>query len=80
MHSVPSTFKTSKGKVVTWMNLDSDLHTVTSGSPNGGNSGIVFDSSYITSGKEYTLKFSKSGKYNYYCTLHPFMKGKIIVK
>jgi len=38
-----------------------------------------FDSSYLNAGESYLHKFNKNGTYDYYCTLYPFMKGKIIV-
>ncbi len=77
---VPETLAVSKGVKVEWSNDDTTLHTVTSGSPNDGNAGTEFDSVYMATGASFTHIFGKSGTYDYYCTLHPFMKGKIIVK
>ncbi|MFA6274176.1 MAG: cupredoxin domain-containing protein [Candidatus Paceibacterota bacterium] len=31
-------------------------------------------------GNKFEVSFDQSGIYNYYCTLHPSMKGKIIVQ
>jgi plastocyanin len=76
---VPDTLPVSKGTTVTWMNEDTTLHTVTSGTPEGGNSGTEFDSSYIAAGKTFEHTFNTAGTFDYYCTLHPFMKGKIVV-
>jgi plastocyanin len=28
----------------------------------------------------YTLTFDESGTYDYFCTLHPWMEGKVIVE
>ena len=75
----PSTLKVGKGTTVKWTNDDSTLHTVTSGSPNSGEPGAVFDSSYLSGGKTYEYTFKKAGTFKYFCTLHPFMKGKIVV-
>jgi plastocyanin len=78
---VPETLTVSKGTTVTWTNKDSTLHTVTSGSPESGNSGTgtVFDSSYLAAGKTFQHQFNIAGTFDYYCTLHPYMKGKVVV-
>lgn len=67
------------GATVTWKNLDSTLHTVTSGSAESGKSGTIFDSSYLTGGKTFQHTFSSAGTFDYFCTLHPYMKGQVIV-
>jgi len=76
---VPDTLTVSKGTTVTWTNDDSTLHTVTSGSAESGNSGTEFDSSYLAAGKTFQHQFSTAGTFDYYCTLHPWMKGKVVV-
>ena len=67
-----------KKETVTWTNKDSTLHTVTSGTPEGGNSGTEFDSRYIA-GKTFQHTFNTAGTFDYDRTLHPFMKGKVTV-
>ena len=67
------------GATVTWKNLDSTLHTVTSGSAESGKPGTIFDSSYLTGGKTFQHTFSSEGTFDYFCTLHPYMKGQVIV-
>ncbi len=76
---VPDTLTVSKGTTVTWTNDDSTLHTVTSGSAESGNSGTEFDSSYLAAGKTFQHQFGTAGTFDYYCTLHPWMKGKVVV-
>jgi plastocyanin len=78
-HFVPATVTVAKGTIVEWINDDSTLHTVTSGSPESGNSGTQFDSSYLSADKTFKHTFNKQGTYKYYCTLHPSMVGKIVV-
>ena len=75
----PPTLKVAKGTTVTWKNADSTLHTVTSGTAEGGESGTAFDSSYLAGGKTFHWTFSTPGTFDYYCTLHPYMKGQIVV-
>ncbi|GIU71241.1 MAG: hypothetical protein KatS3mg003_0720 [Candidatus Nitrosocaldaceae archaeon] len=70
------------GTTVTWINNDDTSHTVTSGvSPIIGGNGVddIFDSGIITSGAIFSYIFDKEGEYPYYCALHPWMIGKIIV-
>jgi plastocyanin len=76
---VPPTLTVPTGTTVTWKNADSTLHTVTSGSAESGQSGTVFDSSYMAAGKTFPWTFSTAGTFDYYCTLHPFMKGQVVV-
>jgi plastocyanin len=76
----PATLNVSTGASVTWTNGDTTLHTVTSGTPEGGAaSGAEFDSSYIGAGKTFEHTFASAGTFDYYCTLHPFMTGKVVV-
>jgi plastocyanin len=76
----PETTNVSTGTTVTWSNDDTTLHTVTSGSPEGGAaSGAEFDSSYLAAGKTFQHTFAAAGTFDYYCTLHPFMAGKVVV-
>ena len=76
---VPATLTVSTGTTVTWTNGDSTLHTVTSGSAESGNSGTEFDSSYLAAGKTFQHQFGTAGTFDYYCTLHPWMKGEVVV-
>ncbi len=78
-HFEPQTATVAKGSTVIWNNKDTTLHTVTSGTPDGGNSGIQFDSSYLGADKTFEHQFNKQGTFKYYCTLHPAMVGKVVV-
>jgi len=75
---IPSLIVIEKGKQVTWVNEDSAFHSVTSGfydSPTD-----LFDSGHLDPFESYTLTFDEVGTYDYFCTLHPWMKGQVIVK
>jgi plastocyanin len=76
----PANLTVTSGSTVTWRNDDADLHTVTSGTARGGQSGTVFDSGHLAAGEKFQWTFSKAGTFDYYCTLHPYMSGKIIVQ
>ena len=74
----PGTVTIKKEERVTWKNEDTAAHTITSGKPGypDGN----FDSGLFTSKGEFTHTLMKKGEYPYYCLVHPWKKGKIIVK
>ncbi len=75
----PSPANVKVGTTVTWTNNDATLHTAVSGTPDSGPSG-EFDSSYLAKGKTFSHTFDKAGTFDYYCTLHPFMIGQVVVK
>ena len=76
---VPASITVSTGTTVTWTNDDTTLHTIISGTPKGVDSGKVFDSSYLKAGRTFEHKFDTAGTFDYYCTLHPFMMGTVVV-
>ena len=63
---------------ITWENNDSASHTVTSGNPTTGPL-EYFDSGLMMPGDSYSLVFPGAGTYDYFCMVHPWMEGKIIV-
>ncbi len=67
----PTTLTIKRGTRVTWTNQDSVQHTVTS----VGN----FDSGTFSRGQTYSKVFNTIGTFDYICTVHPFMTGRIIV-
>src|SRR5690348_7933538 len=73
----PNTVTAEKGNIIEWTNNDKAVHTVTSAS----DAGASFDSSLIKSGETYRLDTSKLNEtqYDYMCTVHPFMTGKIVI-
>ncbi len=75
---IPSLVNIELNQVVLWDNKDSSAHTVTSGTPDIGVSGS-FDSGVVAGGKKFSFKFEKNGSFDYFCTLHPWMMGTIIV-
>lgn len=69
----PATLTVKVGDTVTWTNQDSAGHSVTA-DDNSFNTGI------IDQGKSGTMTFSTAGTYTYHCSVHPSMKGTIIVQ
>src|SRR5687767_16015460 len=77
---VPTEASVPAGSAVTWSNDDSTIHTVVEGGPQGGAAGDpAFDSSIIAPGATWEHTFDAAGEFDYYCSLHPFMTGKVTV-
>lgn len=74
----PASLTINVGDTVEWINVDTAAHTVTSGSPANGPSG-VFDSSLIMGGASFENTFDEAGSYDYFCMVHPWMVGDIQV-
>jgi len=68
--------------LVTWVNDDTVPHTATSGTgPEDQESAKLFDTSIIMPAAKASVPAEKMGpgEHDYYCTVHPFMKGKITI-
>jgi predicted secreted protein with PEFG-CTERM motif len=76
---VPSTIVITVGGTVTWENTDTAAHTSSSGTPTDGPDG-VFDSSLIMAGGSYSHTFDTAGTFDYFCMVHPWMEGTVIVE
>ena len=70
---MPSAIQVSPGTTVTWTNNDYVVHTVT-------DTAGTFDSDLIQPQNTWKHTFDSKGTYNYFCTLHPWMKGEVIVQ
>jgi len=66
------------GKVI-FSNTDTAAHTFTAGTAADGPSG-VFDSSLVIAGSSYEWTATTVGDFPYYCMVHPWMKGLIVVQ
>jgi uncharacterized protein YggE/plastocyanin len=75
---VPENAAIREGTTVVWTNNDEAAHTVTSGSPEKGPDGI-FDSGLFMAGRTYEYTFYEEGEFPYYCLVHPWQSGKIVV-
>lgn len=62
------------GTRVTWSNRTDAPHTVT------GRGSWKFASRMVTRNHGVSFTFKKAGTYKYYCTIHPSMKGTIVVR
>ena len=69
----PQTVTVPAGTTVTWTNSDDIPHTAVS-------TYGVFKSKVMVTDEQFSYTFTKSGKYPYYCTIHPKMTGTVIVR
>ncbi len=69
----PSPIMVPVGTTVTWINQDSTTHRVISDTG-------AFESKNLNHGESYSFKFTRSGTYKYHCSIHPNIKGTIIVQ
>ena len=69
----PAQITVPAGSTVRWTNQDSIPHTVTA--DNG-----KFNSGNLSSGNSFEFTFTTPGTYSYHCSIHPNMKGTIVVQ
>jgi len=69
----PQVIVVTPGTTVTWTNADEDPHTVVAVDKG-------FHSAAMDTDESYSFTFTKPGEFAYFCSLHPHMTGKVIVK
>ena len=74
---VPYMITVNPGDTVIWSNDDFLPHTVTTGmtpKPDG-----LFDSGVLLEDEIFSYTFDTLGEYDYFCTVHPWMIGQVLV-
>ena len=69
----PARLVVSPGTKIIWTNKDSDPHTVDS-------TKNVWTSEALDTDGQFARAFKKTGTFAYYCSIHPFMHGTVVVK
>lgn len=69
----PEAIEVPLGTSVTWTNNDTVVHTITDFKN-------TFDSGMIKAHGTWSYTFKDKGNFNYFCSLHPWMKGSVSVK
>ena len=67
----PPTVRVAKGSIIRFSNSSGVKHTATRA---GG-----FNTGKISPGKSVSVRFAQKGTFAYHCTIHPFMKGTVVV-
>lgn len=70
----PPTLTVAAGTTVQWVNHDDIPHTVVSDDK------TTFKSKALDTDDNYSYTFTKAGTYNYFCSIHPKMTGKVVVQ
>ena len=69
----PQEITIAPGTTLTWVNNDDIPHAVAA-------TGNAFRSKALDTDQTFSFTFKEPGIYDYFCSLHPHMQGKIIVK
>ena len=69
----PATLTVKAGTTVTWINHDSDPHSIDSADGK-------FKSKALDTDSKFEFRFTDAGEYPYNCRFHPKMTGKIVVQ
>ncbi len=79
---IPATATIEAGATVRWTNADVANHQITTGVVEGNQPrpDSRVSSPLLFRGDEFSTTFRTPGEYPYYCGVHPFMRGTIMVK
>ncbi|MGA7323054.1 MAG: cupredoxin family copper-binding protein [Rhodomicrobium sp.] len=69
----PAEITVARGTTVNWTNGDDIPHTVVAVNK-------AFKSKVLDTEQSFSFTFTSPGTYAYFCSLHPHMQGKVIVK
>ena len=69
----PPTLVVAPGTTVTWTNADDEAHTVVE-------KDRKFKSAALDTDETFSQTFTAPGEYDYICSIHPYMAGRIVVK
>jgi plastocyanin len=77
----PSPVSVDPGNTVTWTNRDPNAghNAYCGGPPNCPVAMIINGGRAVSSGQSESFTFQYSGTYNYICSIHPSMKGQVVV-
>jgi plastocyanin len=70
---VPRSLLVKAGTTITWTNQDDTPHTVTSTTKQ-------FKSKALDTDDKFSFTFTTPGSYEYFCSLHPYMTGTIVIE
>jgi len=68
----PETLTVPVGTTVVWKNDDDTVHTVVARDG-------TFRSQALDTDDKFSFTFDKAGTFEYFCSLHPYMKAKVVI-
>lgn len=74
----PKVVQIATGTPISWENPTYDLHTITHDGCKGSEH-CAFDSGPLGPNQSYSIRHLSPGTYPYHCTLHPIMRGVLVV-
>ena len=69
----PAVVKIKLGEAIVWVNSDEEPHTVVAKDKS-------FRSSTLDTSQKFVQTFSAAGEFEYFCSFHPHMTGRIVVE
>jgi amicyanin len=69
----PQEITITRGTTLTWVNDDDIPHAIAA-------TNKAFRSKAMDTEQKFSFTFTEPGTYEYFCSLHPHMQGKVIVK
>lgn len=69
----PGNLQVPVGATVTWVNRDSAPHSATDARG-------AWDTGLLVTGQDAKITFGSSGTFDYYCTVHPNMRARLVVR
>ena len=75
----PNPLTVAPGTTVTWKNTDTTTHVVCSGKVTDDECGSVFEDDSLKKGQTFQFTFANAGTFDYFCSVHPWMTGQVIV-
>lgn len=76
----PAEITIESGTTVLWVNEDPAGHNAAFIAENISDLEQDMAGPIVGQGERFAVRFDKAGRYDYYCTPHPFMKGVVIVE
>ena len=76
---IPASVTVPEGTTVTWVNQDPVNHQILNDAGPSVAEGALFSSDSLPNGGTYSFRFDSPGTYPYHCSIHPSMKGTVIV-
>jgi plastocyanin len=75
----PNPLTVAPGTTVTWKNTDTTMHVICSGKVTDDECGKVFEDDTLKPGTTFQFTFANAGTFDYFCSVHPWMTGQVIV-